>query len=259
MLFDAGHAPPAVVHQPQAIVERHASVTVPDFVTKVPPGHFAGVSAPCRTLAEARRSAVDDVVRQILGSIGVSYDHRHVNRMVGDVRAVRREIDDDLRGISHGLVLGVEQGIVESTWSRDHGMFTYYVLVKYPDSQIAEMRRLSRGAHVVASVAGEFVHLRESNGVSVVLTSADVIVRKRNRFAPFISFCIWKAPEGSDERFSLAFEAVRLCGSSGRIRLDFGRFSRQAMDYLLGADVSVSVVIRGFDEVGRKVEVKATL
>jgi hypothetical protein len=31
------------------------------------------------------------------------------------------------------------------------------------------------------------------------------------------------------------------------------------MDYLLGADVSVSVVIRGFDEVGRKVEVKATL
>jgi len=52
----------------------------------VPQSHFAGISSPCRSIAEARRSAINDVVRQILGSIGAEYEHSYVDKVSGNVR-----------------------------------------------------------------------------------------------------------------------------------------------------------------------------
>ena len=60
------------------------SEQVPLFVTSVPSGHFAGVSAPMPSLTEARRGAVGDVVRQVLGAIGVQYDHQYGKGHVGE-------------------------------------------------------------------------------------------------------------------------------------------------------------------------------
>ena len=72
------------------------SEQVPLFVTSIPSGHFAGVSAPMPSLAEARRGAVDDVVRQVLGAIGVQYDHQYVDMVSGRVsgRGPARKVND---------------------------------------------------------------------------------------------------------------------------------------------------------------------
>ena len=167
------------------------SEDVPLFVNSVPSGHFAGVSAPMPSLAEARRGAVDDVVRQVLGAIGVQYDHQYVDMVSGSVRGrgLKREVNDRLTGIAHGVILGVEQNIVKSSWCRGaSNKWIYFVLVRYPDQLIAEMRRLSKGAKIVASVISDngcSVRLKvtEVNHVSVVLSSAEVTIKRRNRFA----------------------------------------------------------------------------
>ena len=76
----------------------------------------SGVSAPMPSLTEARRGAVDDVVRQVLGSIGGQYDHQYVDMVSGSVRGrgPEREVNDRLSGVAHGVVLGVEQNTVKS-------------------------------------------------------------------------------------------------------------------------------------------------
>ena len=228
------------------------TLEVPQFVTDIPAGHFAGVSDPCGTLADARRSAVDDVVRQILRAMGGRYEHRMVDGVSGPVRSVSHVMDDKLSAASSGLVIGVEQLIVKSSWDRENGRFVYFVLVNYPDARIAEMRKLSRGARLFGNCDGHTVIVSEMNGVTVTLSSADVIVRKVNRYAPFIRYCIWKVPEGSVERFSVPFEPVRVCGGSAKVPMVF-EFKKTVCDYLLGSEYQVEVVLRGVDEVGSSV------
>ena len=230
---------------------------VPQFVVDVPAGHFAGVSDPCGTLADARRSAVDDVVRQILRSIGGMYEHRMVDSVSGPVRSVSHVMDDRLSSASTGLVIGVEQAIVESSCVKENGRYVYFVLVDYPNTRIAEMRRLSRGSHLIGNCNGHAVMVSETNGVAVTLSSADVVVRKVNRYAPFIRYCIWKVPEGSVERLSVPFEPVRVCDESAIVPVVF-EFKKTVSDYLLGAEFEIEVVLRGVDEVGRAVSLRAS-
>jgi len=52
---------------------------------------------------------------------------------------------------------------------------------------------------------------------------------------------------------------VRICGSSTSIRLGLSASEKKFSDYLLGADVSVQAVIKGYDELGRAVAVKVDL
>ena len=222
------------------------SEQVPLFVTSVPSGHFAGVSAPMPSLTEARRGAVDDVVRQVLCTIGAQYDHQYVDMVSGSVRGrgPERKVNDRLTGIAHGVVLGVEQNIVKSSWCRDaSNKWIYFVLVRYPDRVVAEMRRLSKGAKIVASVISDngcSVRLKvtEVNNVSVVLSSADVTINRRNRFAKTISFFVWKVPSGSTRNVSVAFDSVRVSGCSREVLLAFDDCEKEFYDYLLGRNLS---------------------
>lgn len=240
------------------------SEQVPLFVTSVPSGHFAGVSAPMLSLAEARRAAMDDVVRQVLGAIGGQYDHQYVDMVSGSVRGrgPERKVNDRLSVIAHGVVLGVEQNIVKSSWRRDaSNKWIYFVLVRYPDRLIAKMRRLSKGAKVVASVISDngcSVRLKvtEVNNVSVVLSSADVTINMRNRFAKVISFFVWKVPSGSTRNVSLALDPVCVCACSRDVLLVFDGCEKEIYDYLLGAKFERVAVLKGHDELGRAVSVR---
>lgn len=246
-------------------VERHVPMMVPSFVKQVPSEHFAGVSAPCRTLNEARKSAIDDVVRQILSAVNVRYDHHYLDRISGSARNPHRKVDDQLSKVAKGVVLGVEQNIVNSDYVRNGSeRYIYFILVKYPDSLIAEMRRLSKGAKVVCRLVrsgnGEIeLGLSEVNGVAVTLSSVDITVRKVNRHASFISYFIMKVPKGSKARYSRAIEPVQICGESRNIRLKLKSSEKQMADYLLGSKVSARAVLRGHDEIGRVVSVKVGL
>ena len=72
------------------------SLQVPSFFVKVPKEHFAGVSEPCKSLAEARKSAIYDVARQVLGSIGSRYSHRFVFDSSGNPKNPQVSIQDNL-------------------------------------------------------------------------------------------------------------------------------------------------------------------
>jgi len=235
------------------------AIEAPLFFLQVPRGHFAGVSAPSTSVAEARASAVSDVVRQVLQSVGGSHSYSFQGRAFGNPNsAVGRQVDEQQRMILDGIVLDVPRRIVKSHVSVDAaGKHVCFILVDYPDSMVSEMRRLSRGADVSLSVvrldkSSAVLRVHESNGVAVTITSAEVLVEKVNRFAKKISYFVMKVPAGSSERFRVAFSPVKVCNGSRKIRLDLSD-SKGLSDYLLGADARRCVAVHGLDEVGRKV------
>ncbi|MFC1488940.1 hypothetical protein ACFL6B_03735 [Thermodesulfobacteriota bacterium] len=251
--------------KPLVVVEKKAAahkLEVPSFVTSIPSGNFSGVSSPCSSLAEARKSAVGDVVRQILGSIKASYDHRYVNSISGNPRKPKFVLNDSLQSVARGIVLDVERRVVQSTWSRDNaGKYISFILVSYPDELIDKMRRLSKGAKVTAVVVSNFgktvrLKVSEVNGVSVILSSVDLHLKKNNRFAKVISFFIWKVPKGSEYNTTLAIDPVKICGRSCEIGFSLPGCGKNISDYLLGAQFQYKLTLEGYDEIGRKVRAK---
>jgi hypothetical protein len=234
------------------------SLRVPPFLVNVSRGHFAGVSDPCKSLAEARKSATYDAARQILGSIDSRYDHHLLINVSGNPKSPQKTIHDNFLQVASGIVLGVEQNIIENAWQMDDsGKYIYFVLVRYPDSLITEMKRLSKGSKVVASFvrwSGDeaVIRVTELNGVSAILTSADIKICKRNRYAKAISFFIVRVPEVSNEKCHVALRPVKVCAESKTIRLRLTD-GKKASDYLLGAAVTHNIELRGYDEIGRAV------
>lgn len=235
-------------------------ILVPDFISSPPPRHFAGISLPMETLAEARKSALSDVARQILHEIGGQYDHIFISRSFGNPHDPKKFVDDQLRIKSTGLIRDLEQYIVRHNWSQDvSGKYTCFMLARYPTNMIREMRRLSNGARVLATVlepkSGRVnFKLTETNGVSVVMSSATIRVQKEYRFAKTISFYIWPVPEGSKNTKSISFTPIQICSNSVTIQLKMDSIKKDLTDYFLGAKVKHTVMFVGIDEIGRPVQ-----
>lgn len=252
---------------PWSLEQTHYRITdglkVPSFLVDVPPGHFAGVSVPSESLAKARRSAIGDVIRQILGAIGMQYKHRYFDEVSGNVRNPQRVINDKLSGTAHGVVLDVEKNIVKSNWAKDgSGKYVYFVLIHYPEQKINDMRRLSRGAKVVATVLYKndkhaMLKVSEVNGVSVVISSAEVTITKKNKFAKVITMFFWKVPSRIKNTTSISVDPVEVCSNSANIQLPINNFGKNLIDYLLGAKFERIAVLTGYDEIDRPITVKA--
>ncbi len=240
------------------------SLEIPSFVRNFPKDHFAGISAPMPTVAEARRSALDDVVRQVLGSMGATYEHQYSDLIRGNIRNPERLVNDRLSSISRGILSGLEQNIVQSAWSRDHaGRYVCFVLVHFPQRLIEKARRLTKGACVLAAVLSEDRHsatlrVQEINGVSITLASAEVSVTKRNHFAKAISFFVWKVPTSSEQKSLVPIDPVSLCGDAAEVKLHFKRSGKRFTDHLVGATLELTVVLSGQDEIGRPVHTHLT-
>jgi hypothetical protein len=239
------------------------ALEVPSYLTDVPTGNFAGVSTPSNSLAEARQSAIGDVVRLILGSIGVKYNHHYLDEVYGNVRNPRRVINDSLSGTAHGIVFDVEKNIVKSNWSIDaSGKYVYFILVFYPKKKIQEMRRLSKGAKIIATVVSEnekHIELKvsELNGVSVVILSAEITIIKKNRFAKAITLFFWHVPSELEYKISLPITPLKLCSNSKQFRLSMDKSRKNFGDYFLGAKLRRVAVLSGHDEIGRLITVEA--
>lgn len=123
------------------------------------------------------------------------------------------------------------------------------------------MRKFSKGPKVTASlisISDNNIRLKVSqvNGVPVVISSAVVLIQKRNRFAKAISFFIWHVPSGSDHRVSVAIDPVHICTGSREIRLPFDGCKKSLSDYLLGAKIEHIVMLKGHDDLEREVSTK---
>jgi hypothetical protein len=235
---------------------------VPSYLNDVPPGHFAGVSTPSKSLAQARKSAIGDIVRQIMGSIGVKYEHHYLDTVSGNVRNPQRVIVDKLSCYAQGIVLDAEKSIVKSSWLTDaSGKYVYFVLVYYPEKKIQEMRRLSIGAKVIATLVSKnekYAELKvsEVNGVSVILSSAEIKITKKNRFAKIITLFFWRVPSGLEHKMSIPITPLKLCSNSKQLRLYIDKYGKNFDDYLLGAELRRIAVLSGNDELGRPVRTK---
>jgi hypothetical protein len=238
------------------------ALEVPSYLTDVPPGHFTGVSTPSNSLAEARQSAIGDVVRQILGSLGAKYNYHYIDKVSGNVRNLQRVIHDSLSGTAHGIVFDVERNIVKSSWLTDaFGKYIYFVLVCYPEEKIQEMRQLSKGAKIIATVVSEnekHIELKvsELNGVSVVILSAEITVIKKNRFAKAITLFFWHVPSELEYKISVPITPLKLCSNSKQFRLSMDKSRKNFGDYFLGAKLKRVAVLSGHDEIGRSIIAK---
>ena len=235
--------------------------SVPGFINRVPYGHYAGISAPCTDLQKAKNSAISDIVKQILGSINAEYDQFFSSKVSGSPQKPQRLIKDEFSRITSGVVLDVERNIIRSSYCQDiSGRHICFILIKYSDLQIKNMRRLSRGGYVVASVLSTsggvlLVKVTETNGVAVTLMLADILVSKKNHFAKMINFYIWKVPYGSKDSFSIALSPVKICGGASIIKIDIRQSQKDWRDYLIGAKLEFDLKLKGFDEIGRAVSV----
>ena len=166
--------------------------------------------------------------------------------------------------VARGVVLGVERNIMKSFCARDgSGQNVYFVLVRYPDKLISELRRLSKGAKVISSAKSMrdgYVRLKisEVNGVAVTLSSVDVKVRKRNRFAKAITLFLWHVPSESEQNYLFYFDPVKLRGSSRQVELSLEKIRKNFADYLLGAEFEKTAVLKGHDEIVRPINLRVS-
>ena len=230
---------------------------VPEFMRDVPAGHYAGISSPQSTMHKAKVDAALDVVRQIMGGIRAEYSARYENVVEGRARDPERRVSDVIRGKTSGVVLDVQQHIRRQRFSRGDEGHICFVLVRYPQEKVEEMRRLSRGAHLGAKVVswkdGELrLRVWEANGVAVRLSEAEVVVRRVNTHADWLSYYVADVPKRDVERRELDV-SERLCDSEAMLRLEVPEAGAGITGLLLGTEVSRRVILRGQDVLGRDV------
>jgi len=93
----------------------------------------------------------------------------------------------------------------------------------------------------------------ETNGIAVTLSSAELRIIKRNRFAKAISYFVVHVPSGSNRMVSVSFLPVKLCNSSHVIDIPLKGSGKGFSDYLLGADIQKEIILHGKDEIGRDI------
>jgi len=177
--------------QPKTVVSRQ--IKIPSFATNIPKEHYVGISNPCKSISEAKNHAIADVIKQILSSINMEYSHSYAYTTYGNVNNVNRTVNDKLTKFTKGFLIGVERRIVKNSYSHNNSGYVYFVLVHYPDQLIKEMRRISKGANVTASIKSIqennlIIELTEINGVAVTFNNAKIQVEKVNTYAPFIRY-----------------------------------------------------------------------
>ena len=224
----------------------------------VPKGHFLGISSPCASVAAAREKALHDVAGQILRTIGASYSISFSSHATGTMEKVRRTIDERFHYSASGFLAEIETRIVSQDFERGTGGVVYRILVHFPKSLISKMRRLSRGAKVLATRLGDGVYeLREVNGVSCVLTEAAYAVSERNRHAGFLNYYVMKVSSGGSRKYTKPLREPVILQNKVAKRINLMVPKTGGLnDLVLGTRRSVSITLIGTDEVGRVVRVR---
>lgn len=217
--------------------------------------HFEGVSPPCSSVAAAREKSVHNVVRQILRDMGATYSLSFDSQTTMQGRVVWRRASERFSYAADGFVQEVESAIVSSSCSRTPDGYVCRVLVHFPPSKIEEMRRLSRGAHVVGRFVSSGVELREVNGVRVVFSEYELAVTTVNKRAGFISYYLVKVDPGGTVVVRCALpEPVVVESSAKRVCIDMDTpFNWKSV--LLGSTRTIAITFIGRDEVNRPVRV----
>lgn len=235
-------------------------IKLPAYVLKVPKGHFVGVSAPSKSLQEARMSSINNAMEQIIRAMGATYNLSYEDRTYGSVVNIKRKIKDDLKILAKWFVKEAEQNIVRSDFVTDEqGHHTFFTLIWFPDEKIEEMRKLNMGPKVMAKVVrtdGNIarIEMAEVNDIAVTIYEYQINAERLYKCADFISYYIWKVPRSKKLSYGGVFKnPVILDTSSKQIEISLPPDIMGLGDYLLGASQSVEISLIGYDEIGREV------
>ena len=234
-------------------------MNIPGFTRSVPEDHFLGISAPSSSLDEARASAVLDVKRQILGAISGQFSATEAFSVSGSPQRPSYQVRGQVQGDSSGTVFGVENRIVDQAYTQDgQGRFIYFILVRFPESRIAEMARLSRGARVVAQLVSiddgyVYVRLEEINGVRAVMDMVRITMEWKHRFADTISYYVTHVPSESKSENEISIGRTVLQGGYVEFGFPIPELDEPFADLFLGREGIGHLIFSGTDELGRPV------
>lgn len=252
-------------HSPEMRAPRSDS-PVPSYVLKVPEGHFAGISGPCRDPGEARISSMNDVLRQILRAMGATASLVFEEDLRAEGDRVRRSVRDNLQIQASWFVSEMEQRTVRSDYVLDKkGMWTCFTLVHFPSSKLDELRRLTIGPKLTARMVkrdSESVLIRviESAGAGATLTGYGIDLMTKNRHAEIITLFAWKVTETSRKTHEGTLRnPVYVKGTSETLHIPKPAYSENAFKgLLLGTEIQLRIALCGYDELGRPISVPVT-
>ena len=243
-----------------SVEARQRKTNLPEYVLRVPAGHFVGLSGPSRNLQEARMSSIDNAVKQILRALGATYSMAYTQRVYGSVRNVTRHVEDNFSVLAEWFVKEVEQNIVRSDFVTDEqDRYTFFTLIRFPHEKLQQMRRLTIGPNIMARVVGidgktAKIEVGETNGVRVTLYEYEIKSERSFSRAGFVSYYIWKVPKSKRLSYGRTLgKPVIVCESSNLINIPLSCTDKSLSDYLLGASQTVEIILKGYDEVGRAV------
>ena len=236
---------------------------VPSFVSHIPKGCFVGVSSGCQNLQEARRSALVDVMKQIVSSAGCQYQYEFMFSVKGDAKQPRKFINEQFNSYSSGLILELEKNLQKCEFSIDErGQYVSFVLVDYPYKLLQEVKRLAKGAEVSIVVKErkgvKYLTVQEINDVRITVLSAWLKVEKLNHYSKAISLFICKVPEKQNETINLQIDPFSVQNNSIVVPLT-NVPEKSLKGILLGSEFEFELGLDCVDEIGRRKQISCQL
>ena len=242
-------------------VEVGKSISVPDWVRRVPEDCFVGISRPCTTIEEARREAFDSAISQILQALGANYRLEHQYTLSGNAAKASHELKEKLVYSSKWFMDSIQQRVLQSHIASHRGKVVYFVLIHLPPHGIERLRRLTlgpkAGARIVNQAGGRVeIKVTETNGVRVTFTDYTMDVTRKNRHAGIITLFLWKVPDMVSRHIEgVIGREFSLKGTSKSLEIPIRLPNNGLKSAFLGAQNRLEILLQGHDEIGRPVSV----
>ena len=256
---------PLPTRHPQTLkVEASKSLHIPAWVTNIPKHCFVGISKPCQSIEEARQQAFDSVVSQVLQAMGAEYSLTHKSVLSGNASYSHHKLNERLTYTSRWFIRSIQQNIKKSDIQQINGKYICFVLIDFPPAKIEQLRKLTIGPKVAARIVNEqgdrlIIEVRENNGVRVTLTDYHITITTKNSYAGIITLFAWKVPEISSQTFEGAIHhKVSVKGDSQNLSIPNPIPGTSFKHRILGSQNQIRILLRGYDEIGRQVEVIVT-
>ena len=238
---------------------------IPHWVVQIPEHSFVGISQPCSSIEEARQQALDSAIGQILQAMGAEYHLLHESTLTGDLNRSRHDLKEKLSYTARWLLNSVQQNIKQHAFRNTGNGQVCFVLVRMTLGDLEKLKRLSIGAKVSARLIGSSagqasIDVMETNGVGVTMTEYQMTAAVRNSHARLITLFLWKIPETATTSYDGALpNRLSLNNNSGNITIPLSAVRGSLKSVLMGSRENISIIVTGYDEIGRPVSVRVRL
>ena len=250
---------------PSATLPDSEALNLPPWAVHVPEHSFVGISTPCSSIEAARQQALDSAIGQILQAMGAEYHLSHESMLNGDLNQSRHELKERLSYTARWLLNSVQQNIKHYAYRNTMNRHVCFVLIRMSPPELDALKRLTIGAKLTARMIGRnsgqaMIEVGETNGVGATLTEYRVETEKTHNHARLITLFFWKVHE-SEHTTSDGALAHRLFvkHSLSRAVIPIAIDGDRLKSLLMGSKQDLSIILTGYDEIGRPVSVPVRL